>query len=62
LQALPEPPLVPSDDEDSVHLAGGERKRVEFAVFPKIGKHVIRTGREGFMVDSDKLEPAWKRY
>ena len=51
-----------SDDEDLVYLAGGERKRVEVAAFPKIGKHLIRTGREGFLVDSDKLEPAWRRY
>jgi uncharacterized cupin superfamily protein len=51
-----------SDDEDLVYLAGGERKRVEVAVFPKIGKHLIRTGREGYLVDSDRLEPAWKRY
>lgn len=26
-------------------------------MFPHLGRHVIRIGREGFVVDSDALEP-----
>lgn len=46
--------------EDLVYLVGGERKDVEIARFPKLGKHVIRVGRVAETVDSDRLEPFWK--
>jgi uncharacterized cupin superfamily protein len=48
-------------EEDLVYLAGGEHREVEIATFPKLGKHLIRHGDKGWMVDSDKLEEAWKR-
>ena len=51
----------PSGDEDLVYLVGGERRGFELATFPKIGKHLIRAGGKGYIVDSDKLEEAWKR-
>lgn len=47
----------PVGDEDLVYLVGGERKEVEIATFPKLGKHVIRIGGAAKVVDSDKLEP-----
>lgn len=46
--------------EDLVYLVGGERKEVEIARFPRIGKHVIRVGRQADTVDSDRLEPFWR--
>ncbi len=46
--------------EDLVYLVGGERKEVEIARFPRMGKHVIRVGRQADTVDSDRLEPFWR--
>lgn len=47
-------------DEDLVYLVGGERKEAEIGDFPRLGKCVIRVGREASLVDRDHLEPFWK--
>ena len=46
-------------DEDLVYLVGGERKEMEIAEFPRLGKVVIRVGRTADMVDRDHLERFW---
>jgi uncharacterized cupin superfamily protein len=46
-------------DEDLVYLVGGERKPMEIAEFPKIGKVVIRSGRAAEMVDKEQLQRFW---
>ena len=47
-------------DEDLVYLMGGERREVEIARFPRLGKHLLRTGGEAFLVDSRHLQLFWK--
>jgi uncharacterized cupin superfamily protein len=47
-------------DEDLVYLVGGERKQLEIAEFPTLGKTVFRVGGEAKMVDSDQVETFWK--
>ena len=46
-------------DEDLVYLAGGERREIEFAEFPRIGKKLIRVGREAHVVDDDDMKLFW---
>ncbi len=48
------------NDSDLVYLMGGERREVEIAEFPRLGKHLVRTGREAFLVDSRHLQSFWK--
>jgi len=48
-------------DEDLVYLAGGERREVEIASFPHLGKHLIRIGGEAKLVDSRQLQSFWRR-
>jgi uncharacterized cupin superfamily protein len=44
-------------EEDLIYLVAGERKEVEFAEFPQMGKHIFRTGPgRAYLVDTDKLE------
>jgi uncharacterized cupin superfamily protein len=47
-------------DEDLVYLVGGERKDVEVAEFPNLGKTVLRVGREAKLVDNEHVEVFWK--
>ena len=47
-------------DDDLVYLVGGERRPVEIAEFPNLGKHMIRLGGEAHLVDSRHLKPFWK--
>jgi uncharacterized cupin superfamily protein len=47
-------------DEDLVYLVGGERREVEIGTFPKLGKRVLRIGREALLVDEADLRPFWK--
>ena len=47
-------------DEDLVYLVAGERARVEVADFPKLGKKIVRVGREAQVVDDAELKPFWK--
>ncbi len=47
-------------DEELVYLVGGERKPVEIAEFPRLGKVILRMGGEAKVVDADRLEPFWK--
>ncbi len=44
-------------DEELVYLVGGERKELEVAEFPQLGKHVIRLRGKALIVDSDALKP-----
>lgn len=46
-------------DEELVYLMGGERRQVEIARFPRLGKHLVRTGREAYLVDSRHLQLFW---
>ncbi len=48
-------------DHDLVYLVGGERKDMEIAEFPGLGKVVIRVGRTANMVDQEHLERLWPR-
>jgi uncharacterized cupin superfamily protein len=61
----PDPPLPSTQrrndfDEDLVYLVGGERREMEIAEFPKLGKTVLRVGREAKVVDNDHVEVFWK--
>jgi uncharacterized cupin superfamily protein len=47
-------------DEDLVYLVGGERRAFEFGDFPRLGKKVVRVGREAWLVQSAALEPFGK--
>jgi uncharacterized cupin superfamily protein len=46
-------------EEDLVYLVGGERKGLEIAEFPRLGKVVLRVGRTADMVDREHLERFW---
>jgi uncharacterized cupin superfamily protein len=46
-------------DEEVVYLVGGERKDLEIAEFPHLGKMVVRVGRTADMVDRAHLERLW---
>ena len=48
-------------DEDLVYLLGRERKDVEIADFPRIGKRIIRVGGEAHIIDNDQLHSFWRR-
>lgn len=47
-------------DEELVYLAVGERKSVEVAEFPKLGKVIVRRGGVAETVDEGAMEPFWK--
>lgn len=49
-------------DADLVYLVGGERKSVEIAEFPKLGKTVLRVGREARTVDTADAEVIWRQH
>ena len=46
-------------DGDLVYLVGGERKQVEIAEFPHLGKVVIRSGVTADMVDRKDVQRFW---
>ena len=50
----------PSSNEDLVYLVGGERGKLEFATFPRLGKSLIRQGGQAHIVDDDALTLMWK--
>lgn len=43
-------------EDDFVYLAGGERREVEIAEFPRRGKLLVRTGERALLVDRDAME------
>jgi uncharacterized cupin superfamily protein len=49
-------------DEDLVYLVGGERKQVEIGEFPRLGKTVLRVGREARMIDSADAAVMWRQH
>ena len=46
-------------DDDLVYLVGGERKELEIAEFPHLGKIVMRSGVTADMVDREHLQRLW---
>ena len=48
-------------DDDLVYLMGGERREVEIADFPRIGKRILRTAGEAHIADLKHVKPFWKR-
>jgi len=46
-------------ETDLVYLVGGERKAVEIAEFPRLGKIVLRRGGVGEVVDRDAVRRFW---
>jgi uncharacterized cupin superfamily protein len=44
-------------EEDLVYLMGGERRDIELADFPRLGKRLVRDGQDNRLVDTDALEP-----
>ena len=46
-------------DDDLVYLVGGERKDVEIAEFPHLGKIVIRSGETADIVDREDVRRFW---
>ncbi len=47
-------------EEELIYLSGGERREVEIASFPHLGKHLIRIGKEAKLVDSRQLQTFWR--
>ena len=47
-------------DEDLVYLVAGERRGVEVAEFPKLGKRIVRVGGDARVVEESQLLPFWK--
>ncbi|MCP4901333.1 MAG: cupin domain-containing protein [bacterium] len=50
----------PSED-DLVYLMGGERKPLEIADFPRLGKRIIRMETEAQIANIRDFSPFWKR-
>jgi len=46
-------------DEDLVYLVGGERRDVEIAEFPRLGKVVLRVGQRADVVDRSQVRRFW---
>ena len=46
--------------EDLVYLVGGERREMELGSFPRLGKRVLRVGREAWLIQDRELRPFWK--
>lgn len=46
-------------DDDLMYLVGGERKDVEIAEFPNLGKIVIRSGGVVDIVDREDVQRIW---
>ena len=44
-----------------VYLMGGERREVEIADFPRLGKRIIRTGKQAHLVDHADLHSFWRQ-
>lgn len=47
-------------DEELVYLMGGERRELEIADFPRIGKRIIRTSTEAEIADIGSFSSFWK--
>ena len=48
-------------EEKLVYLMGGERKDVEIADFPRVGKRIVRIGSTADIVDDEHIQPFWRR-
>lgn len=46
-------------EEDLVYLVGGERRDVEIAEFPRLGKVVLRAGQHADVVDKSHVRRFW---
>lgn len=46
-------------DADLVYLMGGERREMEVADFPRLGKRLVRSGAEAQVVDTAHLTSFW---
>lgn len=46
-------------DEDLVYLVGGERRNVEIAEFPRLGKVVLRVGQRADIADKADVRRFW---
>ncbi|HEV7732536.1 MAG TPA: cupin domain-containing protein [Candidatus Binatia bacterium] len=46
-------------DTDLVYLMGGERREMEVADFPRLGKRLVRSGSEMQVVDTADLKSFW---
>lgn len=46
-------------DEDLLYLVGGERRDVEIAEFPHLGKVVLRIGQRADLVDKSQVRRFW---
>ncbi|EDX71398.1 Cupin domain protein [Coleofasciculus chthonoplastes PCC 7420] len=46
-------------DEDLVYLIGGEAGRLDIAIFPRMGKRVIRDGESAYIFDESALQLFW---
>jgi uncharacterized cupin superfamily protein len=46
-------------DEDLVYLVGGERRDLEIAEFPRLGKVVLRVGQRADVVDKSQIRRFW---
>ena len=47
-------------DDPVVYLMGGERTEVEIADFPRLGKRIVRTGSDAYLVDHADMHPFWR--
>lgn len=58
---LPQQPhlLRNPSNEDLVYLMGGESKRLDVAVFPRLGKRVITDSESAYAVDESALQLFW---
>jgi uncharacterized cupin superfamily protein len=45
--------------EDLVYLVGGERRDIEIAEFPRLGKVVLRVGQRADVVDKSQVRRFW---
>lgn len=46
-------------DEDLVYLIGGEAGRLDIAIFPRMGKRVIRDDESAYIFDESELQLFW---
>jgi uncharacterized cupin superfamily protein len=46
-------------NEDLVYLMGGESKRLDVAVFPRLGKRVITDSESAYVFDESALQLLW---
>ncbi len=46
-------------NEDLVYLMGGEARRLDVGVFPRLSKRVIRDSESAYIVDESALQLFW---